>query len=513
MKINRYTAATMQQALARVKAALGPEAVILETASAPGEVTVTAAVDQMPEPAGPASSELVGEVRQLLGVVRELVEEHWRHERPGLGRELLPLRRALVAQGVDGAIAAALVQATQARLAGGAPLDAALAGALGERSPGGAKRVRLFMGPPGDGKTTTIAKLAAQERRAGRRVALVGTDTYRVGATAELETYGRALGAPVHAAVGARELVQALACVAEADVVLVDTAGAGPGQGPQLAELAALVEAAAAAARTLGASGKGGVGKTNVTANLAVALARQGERVCVLDADLGLANLDVVFGLVPRLSLLDVLRGERRLAEVIVDGPAGVRVIPAASGCEELTALGPAERLRILDEVDALDEALDVLLVDAAAGISQNVLHFTAAAADALVVITPEPTALTDAYALIKVLAARYGRREFLIAVNMATGAVDAEAAFARLARVAERFLRVRLEYQGYVPYDDAVPRAVREQLPVLLAAPGAPASRALVQLAERLATRPPSGLTGGVQFFFRRLLAAGRRS
>src|SRR5207245_2553496 len=115
---------------------------------------------------------------------------------------------------------------------------------------------------------------------------------------------------------------------------------------------------------------------------------------------------------------------------------------------------------RLLDEADALDEARDVLLVDAAAGISQNVLHFTAAAADALLVITPEPTALTDAYALMKVLAARYGRREFLITVNMAAGVVDAEAAFVRLARVAERFLRVRLEYQGYVPYDDAVPRA-----------------------------------------------------
>src|SRR5881396_3157104 len=267
MHINRYTAATMQQALARVKAALGPEAVILETASAPGEVTVTAAVDRMPAPIGAASGELVGEVRQLLGVVRELVDEHWRRERPGLGRELLPLQRALLAQGVDGVIAAAL------------------AGALGEPPPGGAKRVRLFMGPPGDGKTTTIAKLAAQQQRAGQRVALVTTDTYRVGATAELETYGRALGAPVHAAVGARELVQALACVAEADVVLVDTAGAGPGQGPQLAELAALVEAAAAAARTLVASGATG---SSAAARTWRALAPLEPEACVLTKlDLG----------------------------------------------------------------------------------------------------------------------------------------------------------------------------------------------------------------------------------
>src|SRR4029077_3582694 len=147
-----------------------------------------------------------------------------------------------------------------------------------------------------------------------------------------------------------------------------------------------------------------------------------------------------------------------------------------------------------LDEVDALGDAIDVLLVDVAAGISQNVLHFTAAAADALLVITPEPTALADAYALMKVLAARYGRREFLVAVNMAAGAVDAEAAFVRLARVAERFLRVRVEYQGYVPYDDALPRAVREQLPVLLAAPGAPAGRALARVGEGRAKRPPSG-------------------
>src|SRR5262249_37850417 len=147
-----------------------------------------------------------------------------------------------------------------------------------------------------------------------------------------------------------------------------------------------------------------------------------------------------------------------------------------------------------------------------AAGISGNVLYFTAAASEALIVITPEPTALTDAYALMKVLATRYGRREFLVAVNMAAGAADAEAAFGRLAGVAERFLAGRLEYQGYVPHDDAVARAVRNQVPVVLGAPSAPASLALVQLAQRLGRRPVAAPNGGLQFFFQRLLGEGAR-
>src|SRR5207247_236841 len=206
----------------------------------------------------------------------------------------------------------------------------------------------------------------------------------------------------------------------------------------------------------------------------------------------------------------DVVRGERRLEDVVVDGPAGIRIIPAARGVEELTRLGADEQLRLLAEIDGLEDSLDVLLVDTAAGISANVLYFTAAPAATLVGVTPEPAALTDAYALVKVLATRYGRREFLVAVNMAAGAADAEAAFRRLARVAERFLRVRLEYQGYVPYDDALPRAVRHQHPVVLAAPGSPASQALVALAGRIAGRPPGRPTGGVQFFFRRLVGEG---
>jgi len=261
----------MAEALKQVKAALGPEAVILETAEAAGQVTVTAAVDmEMAEgrdaaraPAVAAAApdrELLGEVRQLLCIVHELLDDHCRQRLPefraDLGPDLLRLHRALLAQGVDGVIAAAMLRETAERLAQGGPLDAALARTLG-RPPAAApsRRVRLFVGPPGDGKTTAIAKLAAQERQAGRRVMLVGADTYRIGAAAELQTYGRALGIPVVAAADAGALARALGDAGDADLVLVDTAGAGPGQGAELAELAALAEAAGPeAGRTLVAS-------------------------------------------------------------------------------------------------------------------------------------------------------------------------------------------------------------------------------------------------------------------
>jgi flagellar biosynthesis protein FlhF len=253
MKVRRFTGATMQQALRQVKATLGRDAVILDTVEGAGQVTITAAVDAGPELTAGAvgDGELVLEVRRMLGVVGELVDEHWRRRLPGLGPELLRLHRALVGQGVDGVIAAALVRETAERLEPGAPLDTALARALGTvRPPAEAERVRLLFGPPGDGKTTTIAKLAARALRAGRRVALVGTDTYRVGALAELETYGRALGIPVVAAPHTSELSHALATAGDADLVLVDTAGAAA--GPELAELAVVLEAAGQeAGRTL----------------------------------------------------------------------------------------------------------------------------------------------------------------------------------------------------------------------------------------------------------------------
>ena len=260
------------------------------------------------------------------------------------------------------------------------------------------------------------------------------------------------------------------------------------------------------------ASGKGGVGKTNLTANLAVALARRGLRVWVLDADLGLANMDVVYGIRPTHTLEHVLRGEKRLVDIVADGPAGVRLVPAASGVAALTALTPAQQLHVLDEVDALEGDLDVLLIDVAPGIVSNVLYFAAAATETVVVTTPEPTAIADAYALIKVLATRWGRHGFPVLVNMAESAADATAAYERLASVAQRFLAVRLEFIGWIPRDEAMPRAVRAQTPVVLAEPATPAARAIVGIAQRLAAvaaQPET--TGGLQFFFRRLLDEGR--
>jgi len=259
MKIRRFTAATMQEALAEVKAALGPEAVILDTTETPTEVVVTAAMDVDerggPELVAPASApdrELLGEVRLLLGVVQDLVDDQWGRRLKTLKPALVQLHRRLMAQGMDGVIAAALVKATAERLDGAIPLGDALAGALARTSPGKFRQgVRVFVGPSGDGKTTTIVKLAARAQRAGRRVALIGADTYRVGASAELESYGRALGVPVARAADADQLRAALAA-AEADIVLVDTAGVGPGRAAELEELGALVAAAGEdAGRTL----------------------------------------------------------------------------------------------------------------------------------------------------------------------------------------------------------------------------------------------------------------------
>ncbi|MBU2548540.1 MAG: MinD/ParA family protein [Proteobacteria bacterium] len=256
-------------------------------------------------------------------------------------------------------------------------------------------------------------------------------------------------------------------------------------------------------------SGKGGVGKTNVVANLAIGLAGLGQRVLIWDADLGLANIDVLLGLKPEYNIQHLLSGEKTLKEILVEGPHGIKVMPASSGIQELANLGESQKLGLLTELDEFDEALDFLLIDTGAGISSNVMYFNLAAQDRIVVVTPEPTSITDAYALIKVMATKYQRKRFMILPNQVNGEGEAKAVFKLLASVADKHLdSISMSYLGFIPRDERMIKAVRQQKAVLDAYPTAESSRSFVSLAKAI-LRTPNGasLDGGVRFMWKRLL------
>lgn len=240
-------------------------------------------------------------------------------------------------------------------------------------------------------------------------------------------------------------------------------------------------------------SGKGGVGKSSVALNLAVALARRDRRVALLDGDLGLASLNVLLGLAPRWDLRHVVRGERRLAEIVLRGPHGLAVIPAGSGVAELASLDAAPRAALIAELRGLERTVDFLLVDTGAGISETVLGLVLASDDAIVVTRPEPTALTDAYALMKVVLQRRPDFPFHLLVNLVRDAAEARDVHDKLATILHRFLGYRPGDAGHVVTDVEVARAVVAQAPFVMAAPGCAASRAIEALAERLLGEPPA--------------------
>lgn len=265
-------------------------------------------------------------------------------------------------------------------------------------------------------------------------------------------------------------------------------------------------------------SGKGGVGKTSLTINVAAALARSGHRVGVLDGDIGLGNVDVMLGLTTRSHLGDVLSGEKSLADVIVQGPEGISVIPAGNGIRGLTTLNSPQWQRLAAVVDEASRALDFLLVDTAPGVSDNVIGLAGLTDRVVVVTSYEPTAIVDAYAVIKLLNSAASDREIGVVVNAVRDAEQGELVFRQLSAAATRFLGVKLRYYGFVIRDTSVGDSVLEQRPVVGRTPEAPASRCFRRLALRVANwsrrspvpRPslPAPLTPFTQEDFARLEA-----
>jgi len=238
-------------------------------------------------------------------------------------------------------------------------------------------------------------------------------------------------------------------------------------------------------------------------------LTERGLRVLVLDADLGLGNIDVLLGLNPLYTLHDVLRGDATLKEVLISGPGGMRILPAPSGQVELTNLSEADRLRFLSAIDDLEEEVDVFLIDTGAGIASNVCFFNMAAQEVYVVTNPEPTSLTDAYALIKVMSREYGEKSFKLIVNEVSGEREAVSIFSHLTAVCDRFLNIRLELAGFVPVDAKLTRAVRDQQLVAERYPEAISSRCMREIALAIERSPTAMFPkGNIQFFWRRLWA-----
>ena len=259
-------------------------------------------------------------------------------------------------------------------------------------------------------------------------------------------------------------------------------------------------------------SGKGGVGKTNVSVNLSVALSQRGKDVLLLDADLGLANVDVLLGLRPKHTLSDVINGSRTLEEIIINGPESLKIIPASSGIRNMADLNAMEHAGIIRAFSELSNSIDVLMIDTAAGISDSVITFTRAAQEAIVVVCDEPTSITDAYALIKVLNKDYGICRFRVISNMVQSQQEGRELFKKIMTVTDKYLEVQLDFMGMVPYDEYLRKAVQRQKAVIEAYPRSKSALAFKSLSAKADKWPIHGYAGGhVEFFVERLIQASQ--
>jgi len=259
--------------------------------------------------------------------------------------------------------------------------------------------------------------------------------------------------------------------------------------------------------------GKGGVGKTSVSVNLGVSMASQGKDVMLMDADLGLANVDVMLGLKPGFDLSHVLEGTRTLDEVMCTGPCGLRIVPASSGIQAMSELSSSEHAGVIRAFSEINSSPDVLIIDTAAGISDNVITFSRAAQEVIIVVCDEPASITDAYALIKILSRDYGIYTFRVVANKVHSAQEGRVLYNKILNVTDRYLDVALDFTGIIPEDEFLLKAIQKQRAVVEAFPRSKSAIAFKKLANKADSWPmPVSAGGQLEFFVERLIQASQK-
>jgi flagellar biosynthesis protein FlhG len=254
-------------------------------------------------------------------------------------------------------------------------------------------------------------------------------------------------------------------------------------------------------------SGKGGVGKSSVVTNLAMAIAAKGQKVLLMDGDFGLANLDILLDLRPKGTIRDVLHGGREPSDILVQVSRNVDILPASSGLLEMTGISLDDKARMLEMMQTLESSYDVLLIDTGAGISDEVTWLNSSAGEIIVVATPEPTSIADAYALIKVLNQKNKIKDFRLLVNQTRSEAEALKVYQQITAVSDRFLNVSIDYLGYVLWDDLWTHAIRQRKPIVSAFPGSNAAKNFSRLADTLFGAPDRMVATGKVEFFKALL------
>ncbi|MFW6264560.1 MAG: MinD/ParA family protein [Bacillota bacterium] len=260
------------------------------------------------------------------------------------------------------------------------------------------------------------------------------------------------------------------------------------------------------------ASGKGGVGKSNITVNLGLALQEMGKKVLLLDADLGMANLDILLGLTPRYNLSHVLKGKCRFEEALLDGPGGIDILAGTSGVDDLINISSTEVKRLIEASSQMDNNYDIIIIDIGAGIHFSIINFIMACDEAVIVLTPEPTAIMDAYSLIKYLAKQKYKQKISLLINQISTTKEGSNVASRMKKVINDYLKLDIEIMGYIPYDDNVKQSVKQQTPFIISYPKSKAVDSLKSVASKMLNRAEEEDSPGMKAFVYRIVGIFNR-